>query len=62
MLKFLHSYSEMEISACVNGCTQNLSSCSVLESNLKNSDLFVARALVKDGSSVLTSIKPNSSV
>ncbi|XP_065900680.1 uncharacterized protein [Dysidea avara] len=46
------SYSEMEILACVNWCTQNLSSCYVLESNLRNSDLFVARALVKGGSSV----------
>ena len=46
------SYSEMEILACVNWCTQNLSSCYVLECNLRNSDLFVARALVKGGSSV----------
>ena len=46
------SYSEMKILACVNWCTQNLNSCYVLESNLRNSDLFVARALIKDGSSV----------
>ena len=40
------SYSEMEILLEVKGCTPNNSSCYVLESNLQNSDIMVARALV----------------
>ena len=40
------SYSEMEILVKVKGCTPSNSSCYVLESNLHNSDIMVARALV----------------
>ena len=40
------SYSEMEIVATVKGCTLSQGSCYVLENNLHNSDVIVARALV----------------
>ena len=37
------SYSEIEI---LKGCTPNESNCYMLESNLQNSDILIARALV----------------
>ena len=40
------SYSEMEIVAKVKGCTLPQGSCYVLENNLHNSEVIIARALV----------------